>query len=104
MSATLSLFDWKPPTAVAGPGASPQGVELARVAEGIERTVYTWCACNVGRAFRLGEFTAEVIAAHQGYAAPDSPARLLRLLRQRGLVQVVLVSRSGSAYRVEGVR
>ena len=103
MSATLSLFDWKPPTAVAGPGASPQTVELARVAEGIERTVYTWCACNVGRAFRLGEFTTEVALAHDGYCAPDSPARLLRLLRQRGLVQVALVSRSSSLYRVDGV-
>lgn len=104
MSSQLGLLEWSPPTAVAGPGASPQAVQLARVAAGIERTVYQWCALNQGRAFRLGEFTAEVVAAHDGYCAPDSPARLLRLLRQRGLVQVVLVSRSGSAYRVEGVR
>lgn len=104
MSAQLGLLDWSPPTAVAGPRASEQAVQLARVADGIERTVFTWCALNEGRSFRLGEFTAEVVAAHQGYCAPDSPARLLRLLRQRGLVQVVLVSRSGSSYLVEGVK
>lgn len=98
-----SLFDWSPPTAVAGPGASPQSVQLARVAEGIERTVYTWCALNEGRSFHLREFSKEIEAAHGEYIAPDSPARILRLLRGRGLVQVVLVSRGGSLYRVDGV-
>lgn len=98
-----SLLDWTPPTVVAGPRASEQAVQLARVAEGIERTVFLWCALNIGRSFRLAEFTNEVQDAHEGYCAPDSPARLLRLLRQRGLVQVVLVSRSGSLYRIDGV-
>lgn len=65
--------------------------------------MFHWCALNIGRSFRLAEFTSEVQAAHDGYCAPDSPARLLRLLRQRGLVQVVLVSRSGSLYRVDEV-
>jgi hypothetical protein len=103
VSGQISLLDWSPPTAVAGPRATEQTIQLARVAEGIERTVYQWCALNQGRSFRLQEFTSEVQAAHDGYCAPDSPARLLRLLRGRGLVQVILVSRPGSLYRVVGV-
>lgn len=99
----LGLLTWSPPTVVAAPEASEQTLQLCRVADGIERTVYAWCGLNVGRSFHLRDFTDEVTEAHDGYVAPDSPARILRLLRQRGLVQVVLVSRSGSLYRCDSV-
>lgn len=65
--------------------------------------MYRFCAESVGREFHLRELTAAVERVHDGYVAPDSPARLLRLLRQRGLVQVALVSRSSSLYRIDGV-
>lgn len=99
----MELLKWSPPTIVAGPAASEQASELARVGAGIERTVYDWCARNAGREFVLAAFTAEIQDAHDGYVAPDSPARLLRELRRRGLVRVQLVSRSGSLYRCDGV-
>lgn len=99
----LGLLSWSPPTAVAGPDAPEQAQQLARVASGIEAEVYRFCAESVGREFHLRDLTDAVTAAHDGYVAPDSPARLLRLLRQRGLVQVALVSRSSSLYRIDGV-
>lgn len=98
-----SLLSWSPPTAVAGPRSSEQAHQLGRVADGIEAEVYRFCAESVGREFHLRDLTQAVEAAHDGYVAPDSPARLLRLLRQRGLVQVAPVSRSSSLYRVDGV-
>ena len=99
----MSLLGWSPPSCAVGPAPSPQSVQLARVANGIEAEVYRFCAESVGREFHLRELTDAVTAAHDGYVAPDSPARLLRLLRQRGLVQVALVSRSSSLYRIDGV-
>lgn len=99
----LPLVIHEAPTVDPSPQASEQVEQLARVADGIERTVFTWCSHNIGRSFHLAEFTTAVQAAHNGYVAPDSPARLLRLLRQRGLVKVALLSRSSSLYRVDGV-
>jgi hypothetical protein len=93
----LGLLEWSPPRVA--PHASEQSVELARVEGRIAELVLAFCAGRTGQDFHLAELTAYV--AERAQVAPDSPRRILGQLRRAGQVQVEVVNRSASLYRVE---
>lgn len=107
--ATLSLFDWTPrPTqpTTSSPRAraqrtTTQADHLARVSSRIGAVVLAFCAERVGREFVAQDLRDHV--AHHELAAPASPDRILRLLRQGGLVDYVVVDRRKSLYRIDAV-
>ena len=69
--------------------------ERARVRSRIGSLIREFCRLNP--TFHMEDLTLYVQARIK--VAPDSPGRILRLLRQQGL-KVELVSRRGSLYRV----
>jgi hypothetical protein len=56
--------------------------------------------CKGKRMFRMQELTEFVSDGVDGYVAPDSPGRILRLLKQQGKLNYRLMSRSDSLYSV----
>jgi len=76
-----------------------QQENLDRVSERIGPAVLAFCA-SVG----LREFFADDLRRYvrrmAGEVAPGSPDRVLRDLRQRGLIDYAVVSRSESLYRM----
>lgn len=95
----LGLLEWTPPRAV--PQASEQARHLARVEGRIAALVIEFCAGRVGEEFHLSDLTGFVSSRAQ--VAPDSPRRILGQLRRAGVVDVELLDRGGSLYRVQGV-
>lgn len=98
----LGLLQWTPPQPA--PKASEQDQELARVEGRIAEVVLEFCRLRLETG---GEFFSSDLAAYvmrKAGGAPDSASRILRALRVSGQVQVRLLSRSQSHYRVEGVR
>ncbi len=77
----------------------PQAAELERVSERLGRAIVAFC--TPGRSFHADELRAAVKAAC-GEVAPASADRVLRDLRQRGVVAYRCTSRSQSLYTVEG--
>jgi hypothetical protein len=78
-----------------------QESELFRVRSTIAPAVVEFCRAHVGDQFRMEELQRFVQLFHP--SAPDSPSRILRDLRRRGIVAYRVVSRPGSLYFVEGV-
>lgn len=81
-----------------------QDEELQRVAEKIAGAVIDFCACH--RSFFMDELTSDVRSsmAGQGHMiAPDSPGRVLRLLRQKKVIAYRVLSRPDSLYEVLSV-
>ena len=74
---------------------------LDRVSDRIAKHVLAFCRAHVGLEFHMDWLTQYVREC--GWAAPDSAGRILRSLRQRGLVEYSLLSRRDSLYRVERV-
>lgn len=95
----LALLGWQPRVA---PRASEQDQQLARVGGRIADLVVAFCRQRVGAEFHVAELLGHVERYEQ--VAPDSPRRILGQLRRAGQVDVELVSRSRSLYRVVGVR
>ncbi|MEI8352410.1 MAG: hypothetical protein WCG36_08875 [bacterium] len=95
----LCLLEWTPPRAV--PQASEQSRQLARVEGRIAEWVISFCMEHVGREFYASELAGFV--CEQSGGSPESGMRVLRALRRTGQVDVELVSRSASLYRVVGV-
>ena len=56
--------------------------------------------CQIDRTFHMSELNAHIAAGFDGYVAPDSPGRIMRMLKQEGIINYELVSRSQSKYRV----
>lgn len=50
--------------------------------------------------FHMTELVARVMAEVPGNVAPDSPSRIMRMMRQDGKINYTLVSRHGSLYEV----
>jgi hypothetical protein len=94
----LSLTAWRPP--VASPKATPQSANLARVEGGLAVPIMAWLRARVGQTFHLSDLSAAVGEGR----APDSPRRILGQLRRAGHVEVALLDRSASLYRVISVR
>jgi hypothetical protein len=80
-----------------------QHKHLARVADNIGETVVEFMRRHVRKAFRADALRSYVTARHPGIA-PESPGRIMRDLRKRGLVEYELVSRAQSMYHVVSVR
>lgn len=72
--------------------------DLRRVTNRIGDSVLTFCA--KAHRFRMGDLT-EWVRRTVGEVAPDSPGRILRDLKRRGLVNYRLVSRSESLYEMQ---
>jgi hypothetical protein len=71
--------------------------DLHRCAQKIEQTVIRFCV-GAGQ-FHIDELR-QFVEAHTGPIAPDSPGRILRQLRKRGIVSYEIVNRSQSLYRI----
>ena len=56
--------------------------------------------CQVEREFHMSDLNAYIGANFEGYVAPDSPGRIMRMLKQEGFINYELVSRSQSRYKV----
>jgi hypothetical protein len=96
----LGLLEWKPP--VVAPTASVQDRELARVEKGLAVPILAWCRAHAGQDFSLNQITAAITGHHA--CAPDSVRRILLQLRHSGHVEVELLDRSRSLYRLGVVR
>lgn len=77
-----------------------QQLELARVDSHIHSLVLNYCRAHVGRHFYMKDLARFVYESTKGMTAPDSAGRILRDLRQRGVVRYDVVNRSKSLYRV----
>jgi hypothetical protein len=75
-----------------------QDENLERVTERIAAPVLEFCGLR--RQFHMIEL-AEFVQARVG-VAPDSPGRILRMLRQAGKVSYRVIDRRNSEYLVEG--
>ena len=91
-----SLLDWRPPTT--SPTASEQSQQLARVEGRLAVAILEWCRAHAGEDFHLAAITESVTGHIQ--AAPDSVRRILAQLRRAGHVQVELLDRRRSLYRL----
>lgn len=80
-----------------------QDANLRRVSDNIGDFIWRFCKARVGRLFHAADLVAHVIA-FLPMTAPDSPSRILRLLRRQQRVDYVVVDRARSLYRVTGVR
>jgi hypothetical protein len=100
VSAVLPLFAWSETRPVASPRSTPQAANLARVEGGLAPEILRWCRQHVGQEFHMATLTAEVGEGR----APDSVRRILGQLRRAGHVEVKVVQRSASLYRVIAVR
>lgn len=99
----LGLMEWTPPRPA--PEATVQAQELARVEGRLGEFILGWCKARLDGGeprFHLAELAEDVECQVEG--APDSPSRILRLLRQRGQVAYRVVSRRASLYEIEAVR
>lgn len=86
------------------PMADPQQENIARVRARITASVVAFWSERVegDPVFTAAELRTYVEARHSGLA-PDSPSRILRQLRQEGVVNYVLESRAASRYRATAV-
>lgn len=75
---------------------------LERVVDNIGIVILRFCAEREGIEFHAAELREHVVARLPS-TAPDSPSRVLREMRLKGLVDYVLVSRAQSLYRIVAV-
>jgi len=82
---------------------SEQQHHLTRVTDNIGATVVEFCQRRLGSGFCAAELRGYVTQRHP-LIAPESPGRILRELKKRGVVDYELVSRAQSLYRMVSVR
>lgn len=75
---------------------------LERVSNRIAPAIFDFCSSHVGQEFHM-ENLVKHIREKLGIA-PDSPSRILRSLRQDGVIDYVVVNRKQSLYRIESVK
>jgi len=93
----LGLFDVPPPP------ATEQEKQVERVRGKIQAQILAWFQQHpVGHQFRLIDLTVD-IARKVPSLAPDSPGRILRLLRGEGILDYKVVSRAQSLYEITEV-
>lgn len=98
---TLPLFPPSPPKA--GPRASEQAKQAARVGRGIDEVVMAIARSFAGAGpFDLGRFTVRVQALQS--CSPDSPRRRLSALIRAGFIQGRCIDRSRSLWVIEAVK
>jgi hypothetical protein len=72
------------------------------VSERIGAAIVAFARAHLGETFHADDLRRHVRAA-VGEVAPDSASRILRDLRQQGVVAYELVSRAKSLYRITAV-
>lgn len=78
---------------------SEQQENLRRVREKIAESVMAfYLARGCGNSFHMKEL-ADFVKSEVVDIAPDSPSRILRLLRQEGRLDYTVLSRKGSLYQ-----
>jgi hypothetical protein len=98
MSHQPSLFSFDSTGAAVAPQAPEQTRELARVTGRIAESVLLFLRRRQGQTFRAADLAAFVMADCGG--APASADRVMRQLRAQGYIDVQVVDRAGSLYRV----
>ncbi len=76
-----------------------QADNLDRVATRIQNAIVQFCDLYCGRTFHADQLRA-FVTERVGTVAPGSADRVLRAMRQRGLVSYEVVNRAKSLYRV----
>jgi hypothetical protein len=79
-----------------------QADNLHRVYGRVGQAILAFFAGHAGRRFHMIELL-RYIRQVVGEIAPDSPGRIMRLLRRHGRIDYVVVSRSESLYEIRGV-
>lgn len=69
-----------------------------RVKQAIRQPIIAFCNAHAGRRFHMDDLT-RYVRSHVP-TAPDSAGRILRALRQEGVIDYRLVSRSASEYEI----
>jgi hypothetical protein len=101
----LSLLEWRP--TIRESRTVAQADELDRVGDRIAGLVYEFCRSRFAasrvelRQFHMEDLTTFVAADVQ--VAPDSPGRILRMLRKTGRVGYRVVNRRESLYELTAV-
>ena len=72
--------------------------------DSISEHVYQYCAANVGETVTAGSLYASVAKAAPHEIAPDSPARILRKLRDQGVVSYYVPERRKGQYIITSVQ
>ena len=99
---SLPLFTWAETRPQPSPKASEQGRELARCEGRLAEAILAWVEYRTTSGeltFHAADLCQHITQHHGG--SPESAMRILRALRAAGQVQVTLVSRSASQYRIE---
>lgn len=77
---------------------SPQVENLDRVASRLQGAIIEFCDLYCGRTFHADQLR-KYVTTKVGVTAPGSADRVLRDLRQRGLIDYEVVNRAKSLYR-----
>lgn len=77
---------------------SEQHENIERVSARIGRWVLDWCV--VGKVFHMEDLVRYVEVRLDEPVAPDSPGRIMRDLRQKGVLNYEVLSRSQSLYKI----
>jgi len=81
---------------------SQQQLELERVSARIAAVLIQFCRTRQGKMFHADDLR-QYVMRNVGCIAPGSADRILRHLRQRGVIDYRVISRSDSLYLVERV-
>ena len=73
--------------------------DIQRVNSAISRYVRAFIEQHSGQEFHVEQLRKFIFENVNGYVAPASPDRILRDLRQKGVINYVVVSRSQSLYK-----
>lgn len=89
----------------ARPPVSEQAAHLERVSDRIAGHVFAFVKkIGVQRQFHMADLVRHVVSAmHPEPIAPDSPSRILRALRRRGVLGYKVLSRRESLYLVTSI-
>jgi hypothetical protein len=76
-----------------------QAENISRVNSQIGKYVAAFLGARINKEFHGGELYMEVASKVDQYIAPDSPGRIMRDLKQRGVVDYELLDRRKSLYK-----
>lgn len=73
-------------------------IDRERVGSKLARLIKEFCC--VGREFHMNDLNTYIIGKSDEYVAPDSPGRIMRMMKQQGVLNYRVISRSESKYEV----
>jgi len=72
--------------------------------DSISEYVYQYCAANIGETITASKLYTYIVGATGGEFAPDTPARILRKLRDQGVVSYYVPERRKGQYIITSVQ